>query len=184
MSIHTGMGDLGDTVGPGGETVRKCHPAIQVVGALDELSSQIGCCLALAGGLSREMERALGAVQGTLLGLGAQIALPKTSPLLSWADLAQRLEREIDAASSLLPPLSSFILPRGCELACRLHVARTVCRRAERGLVGAMDVGVAMPDGALVYINRLGDLLFVLARRANQAAKIPDARWDDQAGRK
>jgi len=182
MSIYTGFGDQGDTCGPGGQTVRKTHPAVQAVGALDELSAQVGWCLAGVGGLADELAAALGDVQSALLAMGAVLANPSRAGLWAGKSLPRELEKRIDAVSAALPPLHHFLLAGGCELACRLHVARTVCRRAELALVAAADASVALPEAALVYLNRLGDLLFVLARRANQAAGIGDACWEGSAG--
>ena len=184
MGIYSGMGDTGDTTGPSGQTVRKTHPAVGAMGGLDELSAHLGWALAAGGELGRELDRELADVQAVLLGLGAQIAFPRTSAPMRWHDQARALEGRIDSVSSGLPPLSQFLLARGSELSCRLHVARTVCRRAERMLVGALDAGVEVPEGALAYLNRLGDLLFVLARRANQVAGIGDIGWDGQPPRK
>jgi cob(I)alamin adenosyltransferase len=125
------------------------------------------------------MNSLLGLIQAELFVLGAQLA---TQPGIRLAvkpitrTHIARLERAIDSASAKLPSLSAFILPGGSELAAELHVARTICRRAERAIVALAKKEEVAPD-VIVYVNRLSDLLFVLARLANASAGVPDTPW-------
>ena len=117
---------------------------------------------------------------GELLCIGAHLAASGTktkADVQLGASAVERMEKQIDEATASLPALEHFILPGGCELACLLHVARTVCRRAERCVVAASDAGLAVPAEALRYLNRLSDLLFVLARLANHLAGLDETIW-------
>jgi cob(I)alamin adenosyltransferase len=152
--IYTRGGDRGETSLGDGSRVSKLDPRVAAMGEVDELNSLVGW----AGGLER--------VQNELFDLGADLAVPYVSGdgRLRITDAAiDRLEQEIDATNETLPELKSFVLPGGNERAARLFVARAVCRRAERTVLALPD---ANPLGA-VYLNRLSDLLFVLARAAN-----------------
>jgi cob(I)alamin adenosyltransferase len=181
-------GDGGDTCRYGGQRVRKCHPLVVANGEIDELSAHLGLCRAsAAGAVSRAdaqcwfatIEAILDRVQADLVALGAMLAVDagQAPPAaVDDADVA-RLEAAITKTGKGLPPLKRFIVPGGCELACRLHVARCVCRRAERSLVLALDAHLAVPPPALRYLNRLGDLLFTLARLANRTADAEERHW-------
>ena len=174
-------GDGGDTSRFGGSRVRKTHPAVIANGEIDELAAHVGLCLAAVDAHAPAgLADALGRVQADLFALGAMLAVGSdgTAPaaVIDQARVA-RLEREIAATAETLPPLTQFILSGGCELACRLHVARCVCRRAERSFVAAIDAGEPCPPEALRYLNRLSDLLFELARAANGAAGVEDRPW-------
>ncbi|MHC4985967.1 MAG: cob(I)yrinic acid a,c-diamide adenosyltransferase [Planctomycetota bacterium] len=178
--IYTKAGDDGSTRSLGDEHVRKNDPMLEALGALDELNSHLGLCLAAAGG-DRGLCEELEAVQVNLLEVGATLAgdAVKEARTVRLADnAAERLEGAIDARASALPPLEYLIIPGGTELGARLHVARTVCRRAERRMVAAADGGANVPAVVIQYFNRLGDFLFVLARSANQAGGAPERRWD------
>jgi cob(I)alamin adenosyltransferase len=177
MSIYTKVGDGGSTRMPDGKMNRKHQPLLEAVGHLDELNSFIGLCRTVCpDSKHREIASALAPLQGELFALGALVADPRQAP--QWdAQAVGRMERQIDEATVKLPPLSHFVLPGGSELAARLHVARTVCRRAERRLVAAMDGGAPMLAAAIPYINRLGDLLFTLARLANQTDGQAEVHW-------
>ncbi|MFI5381167.1 MAG: cob(I)yrinic acid a,c-diamide adenosyltransferase [Tepidisphaerales bacterium] len=178
MKLYTRTGDDGTTGIFGGERTRKSDPRLDCCGTVDELNAQIGLAAAVAG---PTLLNDLRMVQNELFVVGAQLATPSESPAtqhLPALDEASvgRLEMQIDAAEAQLVPLRDFILPGGCELAARLHVARTVCRRAERLAVGfALD----RPIHPLIvpYLNRLGDWLFAMARLANHLAGVEDIEW-------
>ena len=178
VKIYTRTGDDGSTglLGPG--RVAKSSPRVEAYGAVDELNAWLG--LVRAHGLDAHLDGALVQIQRDLFALGAQLADPtdklkpgQTKAIVSEPDVA-RLEDTIDRFEASLPPLRKFILAGGSTTGATLHVARTVCRRAERRIV-ALDPPV---DPVLVrYINRLSDLLFVMARTANQRAGVPETEW-------
>ena len=151
-SIYTGGGDTGKTSLGDGSRVSKLDPRIAALGEVDELNSFVGWTGA---GLDR--------IQNELFDLGADLSVPGGDRLRIEQPYIDRLEAEIDDANSRLEPLKSFVLPGGTETAARLYVARAVCRRAERAVLA---VDRANPLAA-IYLNRLSDLLFVLARAAN-----------------
>src|SRR5580658_1054588 len=168
MKIYTKTGDDGTTGLFGGARVKKASPRVEAYGSVDELNAAIG--VARATRLERATEEILARVQVDLFTLGAELACVPGKErklgmsLLGGTDI-QGLERAIDAAEAELSPLETFILPAGCRQAAALHHARTVCRRAERTVLRVDDAPVR-PD-LVIYLNRLSDLLFVLARRAN-----------------
>ncbi len=181
MTIYTRMGDEGFTNRPNGRRVRKSDQQIDAVGAVDELNSSIGWCFQAAGdGRQEEIREALAPLQSELLALGAVLAVAGTDspPDVELDESAvERMERQIDAAWQKLPELKQFVLSRGCELACRLHVARTICRRAERAAVAAAEAEKRIPTALFKYLNRLSDLLFALARLANHNEGIDEQTW-------
>jgi cob(I)alamin adenosyltransferase len=161
--IHTGGGDRGETSLGDGTRVPKTDARVEAVGEVDELNSLIGWAAALEGA-----PKVLQRIQNELFDLGADLATPERSDqerLRVPQEQVDRLERDCDAANAELEPLKSFVLPGGSELASRLYLARAVCRRAERRV---LRVEGASPLVA-VYLNRLSDLLFILARAANTA---------------
>ncbi len=165
MKLYTKSGDGGFASLPGaGEKVRKDDPRFSAVGSLDELNAAVGFCLAEARRVrDASVVDALGPVQAELFSVGAVPPAPLDAAVA-------RMEKRIDAICGELPELKDFILPGGCELACRLHLARTIARRAERAVVAALDLRDDEPheaSDALRYLNRLSDLLFALARQAN-----------------
>jgi len=178
--IYTKTGDDGTTGLFGGGRVPKDSARIEAYGNVDELDSVIGLCAATSS--FDELTDLLHSIQEKLFVLGADLATPLESrsnytiPRIEESD-AMQLELAIDEHVAALPPLKHFILPGGSELSARLHLARTVCRRAERSLVhlAALEE-IGKHD--LIFLNRLSDLLFVLARRANQLAGINDIEWD------
>lgn len=177
MKIYTRTGDDGTTGLIGGSRVRKDHPRIDCTGTIDELNAAIGLAAVAA---VPEMIEQLREVQRDLFVIGARLATPDDSPHRATLPpleprVVLRLENEIDAAESRLPALRNFILPGGSETAARLHLARALCRRVERLLVGRP--GVSIPATVLTYFNRLSDWLFVQARRANQSARVEDIPW-------
>ncbi|MGA9116108.1 MAG: cob(I)yrinic acid a,c-diamide adenosyltransferase [Bacteroidota bacterium] len=178
MRIYTRTGDRGDTSLFGGQRVPKDALRIEAYGTVDELNSMLG--VVRSGSPDARVEAILETTQNTLFVLGADLAtplsaVPKGIRRIESRDVL-RLEKAIDALEADLKPLRSFILPGGSPVASGLHLARTICRRAERVVVRLSrneDIGEAIP----VYLNRLSDLLFVLARWANNAAGVPETRW-------
>jgi cob(I)alamin adenosyltransferase len=178
VKIYTRTGDAGDTSLFDGTRVRKHDPRVDAYGEVDETNAWLG--LARASGLDPALDAEVVQLQRDLFALGAQLADPadKLAPRVTKAVLADddvvRLEKLIDALEEELPPLRRFILAGGTPAGAALHVARTVCRRAERRMV-ALDPAV---DLVLIrYINRLSDLLFVLARVANHRGGVPETEW-------
>ncbi len=179
MKIYTRTGDDGETGLFDGTRVPKSDARVDAYGEVDELNAVVG--LARAAGVDADVDDMLAHLQRDLFALGARLADPReriatrvTKASLSSDDVT-RLEGWIDRAEAELPPLRRFILPGGCPAAATLHVARGVCRRAERRMVG---LGRDATDPVLVvYVNRLSDLLFVLARLVNKRAGTADAEW-------
>jgi len=172
--IYTRTGDDGTTGLVDGSRRSKADPRLHVVGTVDETNAAIGLARLHA---PAEIETALARIQNDLFDLGADLATPGDvqGALRIIEAQVTRLETEIDAATAALAPLTSFILPAGTPCATALHLARTICRRAERDAVAAVQAGEALSAPALRYINRLSDLLFVLARLAN--AQDGDILW-------
>jgi cob(I)alamin adenosyltransferase len=177
MKIYTKTGDDGTTSLFGGTRVSKSDPRIDCYGTVDELNSVIG--IAVAANPSHELSEPLREIQALLFVLGADLATPADQSIridrITEADVA-RLESWIDTYDARLPALRHFILPGGTPVAAALHLARTVCRRAERLLVDARSSN-NHSDATLLFLNRLSDLLFVLARYANHSDGIPDTPW-------
>jgi len=176
MKIYTKTGDAGETGLFGGPRVRKDHLRIEAFGTVDELNSHLGLLRTIPG--SGAIDEFLRRIQCDLFELGAQLATPGDAVERITAAHVETLEEAIDRHDAGLPALSSFILPTGTPLAAAMHVARTVCRRAERRVVqlGAMP-DAKIPVNAIEYLNRLGDLIFVLARHANHQERIADDPW-------
>ncbi len=175
MTIYTRRGDGGESTRPGDGRVRKTDVLIEAEGALDELNSWLGWCIAAAEeGGADEVADALKPLQREIMSISALAAGRGGQGPAAIEEAVRRMEGQIDAAWERAGELRGFIVPGGCDLACRLHVARTVCRRAERRVVAAFDDGNAMPPAALKYVNRLSDLLFALARLANHFAGVVD----------
>ena len=171
--IYTKTGDKGTTALGSGKRVRKDHPRIEACGDVDELNAVLG--LVVAGGLDGEASDLLRSVQNDLFDLGADLTVPAArvsgrAPLRVTPDYIAPLEAAIDRHNAALSPLRSFVLPGGTTASAWLHLARTVCRRAERRLV-TLSRREAVNPHAIIYLNRLSDLLFVLARRANDGGK-------------
>jgi cob(I)alamin adenosyltransferase len=179
MKIYTRTGDDGQTALFGGPRVRKDMVRVEAYGTLDELNAVLG--LVRTEPLADEIDRLLARVQNELFEVGAEIAsldpIAKGTRSIGQAHI-QAIENEIDRYESALAPLEHFILPGGTRGAALLHIARTVCRRAERRLVALVHDDPEKVSLALVaYLNRLGDLLFVLARAVNAQAGRPDVIW-------
>jgi cob(I)alamin adenosyltransferase len=170
--IYTRGGDAGQTSLGDGSRVSKLDPRLRAFGAVDELNSCVG--LALAAEPSAGLRDVLVRVQNELFDVGASFAVPWDREGRLRVEQAQidRLEADCDRFNADLPELKSFVLPGGSELAARLHVARAVCRRVEREALAAAGDAELDPL-ALVYLNRLSDLLFILARAANAGGEEP-----------
>ncbi len=175
--IYTRTGDSGETGLIGGHRVPKDHPRVEAYGAVDELNAHLGTVRAQMDEV--QLDALLSRIQHRLFDLGAELATPggvtKGLSAINDTDVAD-LERAIDMHQATLTPLREFILPGGAPVASTLHVARTVCRRAERRLV-ALARDEPVRGELLRYLNRLSDLLFVLARVANQRAGRADVTW-------
>ncbi|UCF21075.1 MAG: cob(I)yrinic acid a,c-diamide adenosyltransferase [Gemmatimonadota bacterium] len=182
MKIYTRKGDKGDTSLFGGDRVHKDDIRVDAYGTVDELNSVLGLAIAA---LPAEMDgwrRSLLEIQSDCFTLGSILATPATGaakpvhiPELPAARVTQ-LERYIDRLDEELPELKSFILPGGSEAAARFHLARSVCRRAERNVV-ALARAERLEPVILMYLNRLSDLLFTLARAANARQGAADVEW-------
>jgi cob(I)alamin adenosyltransferase len=172
--IYTRAGDTGETSLGDGSRVPKTDLRIEAYGTVDELNSFLG--LALAGDLPDEVRPWLEQVQNDLFDLGADLSVPleddRRERLRVTSEQVERLEELCDLVNARLEPLRSFILPGGTEASARLHVARAVCRRAER-LAVALAAEHGVNPAALSYLNRLSDLLFILARAANAGSREP-----------
>ncbi|MCK6535192.1 MAG: cob(I)yrinic acid a,c-diamide adenosyltransferase [Polyangiaceae bacterium] len=184
MKIYTKTGDSGSTGLFGGTRVDKDDARVDAYGNVDETNASIG--VARAAGLPAEIDEILAAVQSDLFTLGAELACVPghearmKMALLGAADI-ERLEQAIDAAEAGMAALSAFVLPGGTAGAALLHAARTICRRAERGAV-ALRRNSPVRSELIVYLNRLSDLLFVLARRANHDSGVADVPWVKRGG--
>jgi len=184
VKIYTKTGDSGSTGLFGGERVDKDDARVDTYGSVDETNAAIG--VARAAGLGETVDRVLASVQSDLFTLGAELACVPGHEAKLRLDLIgppdiERLERAIDAAEEGLPSLASFVLPGGTPGAAALHSARACCRRAERRVV-ALRRASPVRDDVVVYLNRLSDLLFVLARRANHEAGVADVPWAKRGG--
>ena len=170
--IYTRAGDAGETSLGDGSRVSKLDGRIAAFGTVDELNSLLG--VVLAGEVFREIREVLERVQNELFDVGADISVPFGIADRLRVTQAQidALERDCDRFNADLPELRSFVLPGGSELAARLHVARATCRRAERDVLDAAE-RVEINPVAIVYLNRLSDLLFILARSANASGDEP-----------
>lgn len=180
MKIYTKTGDKGETSLLGGVRVPKSHLAIKVCGSLDETNSFVG--LTRSESLPPTVAEALEQIQHDLFDVGSRVAacLGKSNqPPEFPVSRSEELESLIDQFQEQLLPLEAFILPSGSRGGSTLHLARSVCRRAERDLVELMGSGIDEDlSNELVYLNRLGDLLFVLARSVNQHNQSPETQWD------
>ncbi len=181
FKIYTRTGDRGDTALFGGGRVGKDDVRVDAYGDVDELNASLGLARAIE--LMPRVDEVLVPVQRDLFAIGALLATPdpvKMREQLAKAELDEtrvaQLERAIDEGEAELEPLTAFILPGGTPKAAALHVSRTVCRRAERRVV-ALAREVDVPELVVMYLNRLSDLLFVLARVANRRAGADESKW-------
>jgi cob(I)alamin adenosyltransferase len=184
VKIYTKTGDDGETGLFGGARVSKADPRVSAYGDVDELNAWLGFARATLANADPELARRLADIQRDLFAVGARLADParqiaeRVTKAAVGADDIARLEGWIDELEGSLPPLRRFILAGGSPGGASLHVARTTCRRAERSMVALLDVDrAAFEPELLVYINRLSDLLFVMARAANHRAGTPEIEW-------
>ena len=184
MKIYTKQGDQGKTRLVGGECVQKSNPRVECYGSIDELNSSLG--VALCSIQDKNTQAELKKIQNQLFNIGSLIACEKTETLKTLPPLdsgqVEWLELQIDKMTELMPVLKNFILPSGTAAASHLHLSRTFCRRAERNLVGLLELQhppeiIQALNGCLIYLNRLSDYLFVCARYMNFLAHHPDEIW-------
>ncbi len=190
MKLYTRSGDDGTTGLFGGGRVSKDHPRIEAYGTVDELNACIGLAASACRSAQPYEARLLAIfsqVQSRLFDIGADLATPADSKAAAQVvridqAFVQEIEAWIDEVDGTNPPIRTFVMPGGSELAARLHVARTVCRRAERLMI---HLGHTEPvsEGAIIWMNRLSDLLFAMARQANHAQGIADVPWVPAAPR-
>ena len=179
MKIYTKTGDAGETSLFDNSRVSKADPRVDAYGEVDEVNACLGA--ALAAGVGDDIRSVLTAVQKDLFAVGARLADPssriadRVTKAAVTGEQIELLERTIDRLETELAPLRRFILPGGSPAGALLHLARTVCRRAERRVV-ALGADAVEP-GVIVYLNRLSDLLFVMARAVNHRAGIPETEW-------
>jgi len=177
MSIYSRRGDKGETEVLGGKRLPKDHVRIEAMGQLDELNALLGIAIAFSD--DEKSNALLKEMQKDVFVIGAEFAAAKGKARLHRMVGPQRvseLEHEIDATEAQLSPLHHFILPGGSKTASLLHLARTVCRRAERSVV-ALSRKEKVDPQVIVYLNRLGDLLFVMARRVNRKKRVEETMW-------
>jgi cob(I)alamin adenosyltransferase len=179
VKIYTKTGDTGETSLFDNTRVSKADPRVDAYGDVDELNAYLGAVC--AAGPGEDLLASLQAIQKDLFALGSRLAdpssrvAPRVTKAAITAEAVTRLEQLIDTLESELPPLRRFILPGGSPVGALLHVSRTVCRRAERRVIG-LGPGAVEPV-LVVYLNRLSDLLFVMARAANHRARMPEVEW-------
>lgn len=178
MKIYTKCGDAGQTSLLGGVLVSKDHVRVRAYGSLDELNSVLGVALSMED-MPAELRPRVLRIQGELLRLGTEVAVPRGTvldiALISESEV-EVLEHEMDEMVASLPELTSFILPGGSPASAHLHLARSICRRAERDMV-TLHRGEPLRNVVLQYCNRLGDYLFICARFANNRAGGKDVLW-------
>lgn len=191
MKIYTRTGDSGETSLFGGERVSKHSLRVSAYGSVDELNSYLGLCAAYCN--DDEIKSWLQSVQNDLFALGAWLASPKACKNIeegkdpftgerkdrTHMDDARikHIEDEIDAWEKELQPMKSFILPGGAKTGAQLHMARAICRRAERDVVGLRESGELVPEYVIRYLNRMADALFVVARVVNHREGIAEIPW-------
>lgn len=181
MKIYTRTGDEGETGLFGGGRVPKDDPRVAAYGDVDELNSVLGIVRASAP--EGFFDPLLESIQRDLFSIGGHLATPDPQKVMKALEKAalsparvSEFERVMDEAEQVLPPLRAFVLPAGTPLAASLHLARTVCRRAERSVVHLAHTH-EVPELFIVYLNRLSDLLFTLARLANLRSRVSDVTW-------
>lgn len=174
--IYTKTGDDGTTGLGNGTRVAKDHPRVHAYGTVDELNSALG--VALATPLPADIRDALARIQHELFDLGGELCVPGREAIAE--EQVGRLERTLDTLNAVLPPLKEFVLPGGSQGAAALHLARAICRRAERCVVSLAKTDAVNPL-ATKYLNRLSDLLFVAARYVNKADQVPEILWRPSA---
>jgi cob(I)alamin adenosyltransferase len=176
MPIYTRYGDKGETVTLGGKTVSKDNPRVAAYGEIDELNALLGVCISFM--KSGKTKTLLESIQKDLFVIGCELAATGKKKPINFIGLNQveALEHEIDTIESSLTPLNNFILPGGSKTASMLHLARTVCRRAERTIVTLSRKEKVNPQ-IITYLNRLSDLLFIQARQTNRKKRVDEKIW-------
>jgi cob(I)alamin adenosyltransferase len=176
VKIYTKTGDGGTTGLIGGKRVKKTHPRIIAYGAVDELNSAIGIILSLR--LDSDINELLTQIQNHLFVVGADLANPTLNDTSSRVsiDMCTSLEKNIDRLENELSPITYFILPGGGQVASQIHLARSICRRAEVNII-ELSESEQINKNCQIYMNRLSDLLFVMARSINKRKKINDVAW-------
>ena len=181
--VYTRTGDDGTTALGGGQRLPKDALRIECYGTVDETNSCLG--VVRAAGVDARLDAMLARIQNELFHLGSDLCILEEDkarmpvPRIEARHVGQ-LEKDIDALQEDLPPLANFVLPGGAAAAAHLHVARTVCRRAERVLV-ALAREEKVGEHTVAYVNRLSDLLFVMSRWENRAKGVPDVVWDSRS---
>lgn len=175
-NIYTRTGDAGTTALIGGVRVEKNHPRLEAYGTVDELNSHLGLLISEVEDVLPPAVDTLRRVQDELFVIGAALATPNDTRAIG-DDAVAELEAAIDALDGELTPLQTFILPAGCHAACQAHVARTVCRRAERHATRLAAEVDNVSAYVLRYLNRLSDYLFVLSRALNAAEGVAETPW-------
>jgi cob(I)alamin adenosyltransferase len=182
MKIYTRTGDRGDTGLFGGGRVSKNHPRVEAYGEVDELNATIGFARSVEA--MPRVDEVLVPIQRDLFSIGALLATPDREKMRQHLEKARiddqrigELERAIDDGDRELEPLRAFVMPGGTPKSAALHLARTVCRRAERRVVALADSESDIPPLVVIYLNRLSDLLFTLARVANRRAGVGEVTW-------
>jgi cob(I)alamin adenosyltransferase len=180
FKIYTKTGDKGKTSLIGGTKVEKSHLRIEAYGTVDELNAHIGYCHDLI--TDADNKSVLMEIQDRLFTIGSSLACdPEKEPKMKIPDLKdsdiQLLEKEIDRMTEQIPPMTAFILPSGHTTVSSLHIARCVCRRAERCCVRMQEQGLEVIPAIIIYLNRLSDYLFVLSRYAGHLLKVDEIKW-------
>ena len=182
MKIYTGFGDKGKTRLYGGEVVNKNHPRVEIYGTLDEFNSWLG--LIVASEKDKVVREFLIEIQNNIFNISSIIATPGENEQEQLKKKLEEfdyhsIEKFIDRINDKLKPLQNFILPGGSKLSSYYHISRTVCRRAERQMIKLFESN-QIDNNELIYINRLSDLLFVLARNANKNENLDDVIWQSK----
>ena len=172
--VTTKTGDQGKTMLGDGSRVSKDNVRIQCLGSIDELNASIGFALITS---KEDHGTDLKSIQNDLFNIGGELSIPKMEKSLLQEDRVDFLEERIESINKQLPPLEEFIIPGGSETGARLHVARSICRRAERDLVSLNNIEKLSTD-ILKYVNRLSDYLFVLARLVIDKSGSKETQWD------
>lgn len=179
MKIYTKTGDDGTSGLIGGTRIKKFDTRLEAYGTVDELNSTIGIIASLTG--NKSILETIKRIQATLFLIGTHLATDDSSQSLKTdmpceKDDIKLLEIEIDKMQAELPTLNSFVLPSGCQASAQAHLARTICRRAERRIVELNEI-IQIEENLITYINRLSDYLFVLARMLNKESSTPEMLW-------
>jgi cob(I)alamin adenosyltransferase len=176
MPIYTRTGDKGKTSLFDGTRVLKSHPRVDTYGTIDELNSMIGAVLAQLKTSNKKLRTELEKIQHDLFDIGSALAMPHPLPVVGLDKRPKEFEKHIDEMTAKMPQIKYFILPGGGQAGSLLHVARTITRRAERQLVTLMQKE-EIDEAVVIYLNRLSDLLFTMARFVNHLEKKKEIKW-------